>query len=280
MLVLVTGASGDVGGPVLRDLLDHGHGVRALVLAPDVGLPPEVETLVGDCRDAAAVASAVDGVDGVVHLAAMRDPVGAPRQVFAHNTRATFTVLAAAGAAGVHGAVTASSTSVLGLGWGPDHLRPAYVPVDEDHLVLPHDPYALSKQADEATASMVHRRWGTAVTALRLPFCQGTEEVRRRATVLAENPAQGAKELWAWLHVDDAATAFRLALERPGEGARVMHVVAPTVLAPQQTHWLLDRFRPDVPRRWPLPGRDALFRSDRVREMLAWAPAHPDAGAL
>lgn len=276
MLALVTGASGDVGRAVVRNLLTHGHEVRALVLDRQDALPLGVETVVGDCRDADVVRSALDGVDGVVHLAAMRDPVGAPLHVFAHNTRATFTVLHGAGAVGVRRAAMASSTSVLGLGWGPDSLRPRYVPVDELHPVQAQDPYALSKQADEASAEMVGRRWGTAVTALRLPFCQDTEVLQARANALGHDPGHAAKELWAWLHVDDAATAFRLALERPDGGVGVLNVVAPTVLAPQPTHWLLDRFRPDVPRLPRLPGRAALFTSSRAREALGWEPVHRD----
>src|SRR4051812_5527906 len=79
--ILITGGAGFIGAHVAKELLTHGYGVRALdnlspqVHGPDRGrpeyLPDEVELLAGDVRDTAAVTRAVDGMDGVVHLAAL-----------------------------------------------------------------------------------------------------------------------------------------------------------------------------------------------------------------
>ena len=73
-LVLVTGATGLLGANLVRRLLADGHAVRTLVLPGDparalVGL--DVERVVGDLRDADAVARAVDGCARVFHVAAL-----------------------------------------------------------------------------------------------------------------------------------------------------------------------------------------------------------------
>lgn len=66
--VLVTGATGFVGGFVTRRLLDRGWRVRGLVRSgTDL---PEVEWVAGDLSDPASLHAAVSGVDAVVHAAA------------------------------------------------------------------------------------------------------------------------------------------------------------------------------------------------------------------
>jgi uncharacterized protein YbjT (DUF2867 family) len=66
-MILVTGATGNVGGPVARQLHAQGHSVRALVRAPSraAGLPAGIEIAVGDLDDPASVSKAVQGVEAV-----------------------------------------------------------------------------------------------------------------------------------------------------------------------------------------------------------------------
>ena len=79
MRVLVTGGAGFIGSHLADRLLAAGHEVRALdVLDPQVHpdgppayLDPQVELIVADVRDADAVGRALDGIDAVVHLAAV-----------------------------------------------------------------------------------------------------------------------------------------------------------------------------------------------------------------
>jgi len=70
MNVLVTGASGFIGRPLVRGLLASGHTVRALIRrAGERELLPGAQIEVGDLRDSGAVERAARGMDGVVHLA-------------------------------------------------------------------------------------------------------------------------------------------------------------------------------------------------------------------
>ena len=68
----VTGAAGAVGQVVVRDLLDRGHAVRALLRDPNSRnvLPDDVEIFTGDLSNEEVLKRAVDSVDVVFHLAA------------------------------------------------------------------------------------------------------------------------------------------------------------------------------------------------------------------
>ena len=72
MNVLVTGATGYVGGRLIPRLLERGHRVRVLVRDPRrIGGRPwanQVEVVTGDLLDAASVARAVAGVDAAYYL--------------------------------------------------------------------------------------------------------------------------------------------------------------------------------------------------------------------
>ena len=71
-MILVTGAAGFVGRHVVQALLAAGQDVRALVRDPKKGAALGCEVVQGDMIDAASLRRAVEGVEGVVHLVAVR----------------------------------------------------------------------------------------------------------------------------------------------------------------------------------------------------------------
>jgi dTDP-L-rhamnose 4-epimerase len=126
--VLVTGGAGFIGAHASRELLEHGCSVRALdSLTPQVHesgerpsyLHEDVELVVGDVRDRAAVDRALDGCDAVLHLAA-RVGVGQSMYEIAEytdvNSRGTGVLLEALLDHPVRSLVVASSMSVYGEG--------------------------------------------------------------------------------------------------------------------------------------------------------------------
>ncbi|MEU1299948.1 NAD-dependent epimerase/dehydratase family protein [Streptomyces shenzhenensis] len=270
--VLVTGAAGRIGRPVLALLAERGIEANALVLQDPGDLAARL-VVAGDAADATAVRAALDGADAVIHLAAVPTPEHhTPLAVFAANTQATFTVLEEAGRAGVRQAALASSWGVTGLPWtGAAAPSPAYVPVDEALPSQVADAYGLAKQTDELTAAMMARRHAMSVVCLRYPFVGGFEErLGAHAARLARDPAAGARDLWTYLEVHDAARAAVLALEVPGPGAHAVHVCAPRIIVPQPTEELLRRHHPTTRIRRPLPGRAAPVDTSAAHRLLGF----------
>lgn len=276
MHVLVTGAAGMVGRATLTLLADEGVEATALVLERPADDLPAARVVVGDAADVDTVADALRGVDAVVHLAAIPSPyLGTPAEVFGRNSLATFVVLDQAGRHGVTRAAIASSYAICGLPFAAHPLAMPYLPVDRHLPLQVTDPYALSKQADEATAEMAARRWGMRVIALRYTFI-GTPDGRLpiRAAELAAAPVRGAAEVWSYLDARDAARAAWLSLHAGGSGADVVYVAAPETLAPYPTEWLLDRFHSGVPRRKAHPGRTVPIDVAHARDLLGFTAQH------
>jgi nucleoside-diphosphate-sugar epimerase len=120
--VLVTGASGFVGGWIVRVLAGCGVPLRALyrrAVPPGQLLELEgrgVELLRGDLAEAEAARRAVDGVDAVVHAAGPSQYWG-PERLFRKDIyEATLGLLEYSRAAGISVFVYVSSLSVHGLG--------------------------------------------------------------------------------------------------------------------------------------------------------------------
>jgi nucleoside-diphosphate-sugar epimerase len=238
--VLVTGAAGRIGSVTTRHLSELGALVTALTIVEDDALKAD-RIVVGDTRSETDVATALEGVDAVVHLAALPHPsAGTPYEVYTTNVVSTFNVLAQAGALGIQRAVVASSINAYGVPFNPDDIRPAYYPLDEKIPADVADPYSLSKQNDENTCRMAWRRWGIDVVAFRFPFVNSPEELQRQSEWHRQDPAAGVREGWAYLDTRDAAYAIELGLTASLSGAHTFFVAAGTTNAPYETEALLE----------------------------------------
>lgn len=116
----MTGATGFVTGTVTRHLLARGDQVRALVRDATRGrvlARAGVTAVAGDLSDAGALRRGMEGVDAVVHGAAIYEVGIAPSQrpaMFAANVTGTERVLEAALAAGVRRVACVSTCAIFG----------------------------------------------------------------------------------------------------------------------------------------------------------------------
>ena len=171
MRILVTGGMGDVGRPTVQWLLDKGHEVRVLDLRCE---PPidGAECREGSIMDFSELHRHMEGMEGVIHLAAYRAPGLAPEtELFSVNVDGTFNIFRAAADAGIKRVVCASSINALGYNFGikfPEgQLR--YFPIDEEHPTYTTDPYSFSKLMGEEIGRYFWRREGITSLFLRLP---------------------------------------------------------------------------------------------------------------
>jgi dihydroflavonol-4-reductase len=120
MKALVTGATGFVGGNLVRLLLEHGFGVRVLVRDgsnTETLKPLDVELARGDLRDKASLHRALKGCRVLFHVAASYLFWSRDRSlVYETNVGGTENALSAALEAGIEKVVYTSTESTLGLG--------------------------------------------------------------------------------------------------------------------------------------------------------------------
>ena len=166
MRLLITGGAGFIGSNLARLALDRGHTV---VVLDDLstGYRANLEDLdvtfvEGSILKHDKLAEAMQGVDSVVHLAALGSvPRSIENPTATHDANATGTlrVLEAARDAGVGHVSCASSSSVYGM-------NPA-LPKHEREWVRPMSPYAVSKLATEQYTLAFQQSYGMKTLAFR-----------------------------------------------------------------------------------------------------------------
>lgn len=212
MTVLVTGASGFLGRAVVGALLADGHAVRTLQRRPS-GVEGADDVL-GSVVDAPTVQRAVEGVDGVVHLAAKVSLAGDASEFRAVNVGGTRTLLDAAARAGVARFVQVSSPSVAHVGAAlagvgaepasPEHARGDYArtKAEAELLALGRDSAAM-----RVLAVRPHLVWGPGDTQL---VARIVDRARRGRLPLLG----GGTALIDSTYVDNAASGIAAALRR------------------------------------------------------------------
>lgn len=102
-IVFVTGATGYLGRPLIRELVGRGHQVRALVRpGSESKLPPGCHPVVGDALEARSYEGAVAGAGVFVHLVGVAHPSPRKAPLFRSvDLKSTEAAVASARAAGV-----------------------------------------------------------------------------------------------------------------------------------------------------------------------------------
>jgi len=167
-LYLVTGAAGFIGSSLVRELLNRGHVVRAFDNLSTgrwenlAAVASQIDFRQADLRDLAAVREACEGVDYVLHQAAIPSvprSVADPITSNEANVTGTLNLLVAAKDAKVKRVVYASSSSLYG--------NTPTLPKREDMPPNPISPYAVSKLAGEMYMISFYRVYGLETVSLR-----------------------------------------------------------------------------------------------------------------
>jgi len=169
MNVLVTGGAGFIGSHCVEDLLTRGFRVRVLdnlstgKIENIQGLMDRIEFIEADLENAAAARSAVEGMDYVVHLAAIPSVQFSIREpVKSHQSMLTATLSlfkAAVDYGGIRRIVQAVSAAAYGSS--------AELPKREDMKPDPLSPYAVAKLAQEYYGKVFYSIYDLQVISLR-----------------------------------------------------------------------------------------------------------------
>jgi nucleoside-diphosphate-sugar epimerase len=288
MLVLVTGATGEVGRRFVPRLLRHSGGpgdtVRVLVRDETRGEPFAAlgaQVAVGELRDPDAVRKAVAGADAVVNIAAAFRHGEAAEEVWAVNRDAALELARAALDAGAGRFVQVSTNLV----YGPGHGRPT----TEDDLPDPDPawgPYPASKAEAERELLALHREQGLDLRIGRLAYVYGegdphlAQSLRFAASWAAHKPMQ-------LVHHADVAQGLMRLLRAPGVAGRTYNIADDAPASAAVLHALNGAALPEGMADRPLPDPwEGVVSTLRIRDELGFRPIYPsvwtarDAGAL
>jgi UDP-glucose 4-epimerase len=275
MRVLVTGASGFLGRHVVRRLLEDGHEVTGFDL---VGIDDrKLRYIVGDLRDAEAVAGAVHGNEVVCHIGAIGDVYLAAEQpslATAVNVGGTSHVADAAVSADAR-VVYASTWEVYG--------EVQYQPIDEDHPCDPDHPYNITKLAGERMLLAAGRLRDLSVIALRLGTAYGSglrpnsvfrlfiDRARRGDPITILGDGLQSRQ---FVHAADIAAAFSVACTSEVSGVALNTVAPEPISIKQLAEMVVERFPTEIKYAPSRPGDvpPALVAASRIADVLGWSP--------
>lgn len=291
--VLITGGAGFIGHHLAKALLARGVAVTVLddlSMGRRENVPSDARFIRGDVRDAAAVDTALEGVDAVLHEAAIVS-IRASMEHFVRdaevNLMGTLTLLKAMAGRPIQRAVLASSMAVYADSPRPDPLR-------EDSPTEPIAPYGAAKLAAERYWLLIGAQAGIPVTALRYFNTYGPNQtftpyvgvitifIRR---ILAGQPPiifGDGEQRRDFIHVDDIVSANLAVLDaaESAVGGRVFNVGTGRATSVKQiAEGLLAVLSPGSRAEHAAAQagemRNAIADVGAIRDALGWTPSRP-----
>jgi UDP-glucose 4-epimerase len=278
MLLALTGSTGFIGRYLLRDLAERGHRLRVLLRRPAAAPLDAASAVIGDLARPQNMSAALEGVDAVIHSAAIAAGMsGVPADDYrVLNTEATIELARAARRAGAKRFVFLSSIRAQS---GPT----AATALTEAAEPAPTDAYGKSKLAAERGLAELDLDW----VALRavLVYGPGVKGNMARLTRLARSswplPVAGLAARRSLLALENLSAAIDTVLASPAPLRRALIAADPQALTIAE---MIAAMREGLGRRpgvFPLPaallrwmlhasGRDDMF--ERISGSLVADP--------
>ena len=273
-MIVVTGAAGRLGRRVVQLLVDQ----NKEVLATDQLAADDLSAKFARCDlvDAKAVEGVLRDAEAVVHMGAIPGPMRVdPRVIFDNNVTSTFNVMTSAAELGLRRVVF--SSSAFGMGWAHDGnaFVPLYLPLDEEHPMMPFEPYGLSKQVGEDIGRMIARNSGTTVVSLRFTNV-ARPEVQAEFPWPAPTPENPLTlVMWAYADARDVAEAHVLALDAEIEEYEAFMIAQPSSRFNESTIDLVkNNFGDRVEIREGLSGNASVISTEKAQRLLGWRPRY------
>ena len=273
-MIVVTGAAGRLGRRVVQLLVDQGREVLATDRVEADDLPARFVRC--ELSDAAGVTDLLNGAEAVVHMGAIPGPQRAePRVIFENNVAGDFNVMMSAAEHGLRRVVF--SSSAFGMGWAHDGnaFVPRYLPLDENHPMMPFEPYGLTKQVGEDIGRMIARNSDTTVVSLRFTNV-ALPEVQDEFPWPAPTPEHPLTlVMWAYADARDVAEAHVLAVDAEINEYEAFMLAQPSSRFAEPTIDLIKQsFGDRVEIRDGLEGTASVISTAKAQRMLGWTPRH------
>ena len=286
MRVLVTGSAGHLGEALVRTLKSTRHEVIGL----DIVDSP-FTSHVGSIVDRSQVKRCMEGVDAVLHTAALHKPhiLTHIRQDFVDtNISGTLNLLEEAISVGVRSFVFTSTTSAFGGALTPPAGVPA-VWVTEDVTPIPKNIYGVTKTAAEDLCELFHRSHGLACLILRTSrFFPEEDDCQATRRAYDNNNIKANEYLYRRVDLEDVVSAHLLALEHApsiGFGRYIISATTPfsqadmcdlRANAPLVVKRRVPDYEAEYARRgWKMcPSIERVYVNDRARKDLGWRPRY------
>lgn len=219
MKVLVTGATGFLGGATARRIQQLGHHVVGLGRNEALGRELQangIEFLSGDLTDEAYVARAIEGMDIVIHTAALSSPWGREEQFYKSNVVGTRHVIGGACKAGIKRLVHISTPSLYFRFNERLNVR------ESDALPTKFvNAYAATKYQAEQLIDQAFQNVQLPVVTLRPRAIFGPEDTTILPRLIETNrrrfiPLMNGGQVWTDLtYIDNVVDAILLATDAP-----------------------------------------------------------------
>ena len=222
MKILITGATGKVGGRFVPRMLSRGYDVRILVREAskaaafaDLG----ARVVIGDLYSPDSLPPAVEGIEAVIHLAALFRTFTDQEGIVKTNHAGTAALANASIAAGVKRFIFASTGNVYGSGYRH--------PAREEDVVNPNDPraYSSSKIAAEQELIALYKNKDFDIRILRLGFVYGDKDPHIQEIIpLLKRLKRHAGSRMHMVHHLDVARALTLLLHTDGLNGEIFNL--------------------------------------------------------
>jgi UDP-glucose 4-epimerase len=317
--VLVTGGAGYIGSHTCRQLIDAGYSVVVLdnfYSGHRWAVPKETTLVEGDVGDVTLARETLTqyGIEAVIHFAGhivVPESVANPIKYYRNNTIASCNLVEACVDVGVDKFIFSSTAAVYGI--------PAVLPVSEDAVAAPINPYGMSKLATEwilrdVAASldgqqnkrgfryMALRYFNVAGARLDGTLGQATPEATHLIRVAAEAacglrdsitifgtdyPTEDGTCVRDYIHVDDLAMAHLAALTYLIDGGKSQTLncgygIGFSVRQVLDTIQNVSNTELNIregPRRSGDPP-SLIANAQRIRDTLGWRPQHQDISVI
>lgn len=273
-IVLVTGASGQIGSHIATAIRESGTLVRTTDITGDVDKQV-------DLTQFEDVQAAMRDCTHVIHCGAIPTYIdGREHDVLASNAEGTWNVLQSCVNLSINRVVVFSSVNAFGSFAGRRPL--AYLPGDDAYPVQTENTYQLAKHLVETTARHYSRVYGLDIALLRPVFVANNKSYASWNPEGNVNPnVWNLSDLWSYVDIRDVVRAAILAATASYSGCHAMLLSAADTTTGLPTAELVEKYYPEAIKTERLKqwlSSDNLHRSlidcSAARNVIGWVPQH------